>query len=145
MLRVWRLVRPTKKSGGMEVKLLPSRKRSWSEVRLAREGRSPESLLPWRARVWSWESWLRSEGRVPVRDWDRRVIEVTLLELSHDTPGHLQTSPPDVQPDGDRASLSSFIIAASSAVVKEKRVRRKRRRRRRLGGECREAILGILG
>lgn len=72
MLKVCKLGRPRKKSGGMEVKLLESRKTSWREVRLEREGMSPERELDWRARILRWVSWLRSVGRVPERDLVRR-------------------------------------------------------------------------
>lgn len=69
----------------------------------------------------SWVSWLRSDGRVPERDLEARLMEVT-NEPSQPTPVHLQKLEPD-QPEGvgERESESLVMIAASSATVGKKR------------------------
>lgn len=65
---------------------------------------------------------MRSEGRVPERDLEARLIEVTRLELSQLTPSHLQTEVPLDQPEGlERALASLDMKAASSAMAKERR------------------------
>ncbi|KAJ0810487.1 hypothetical protein HanPI659440_Chr01g0027541 [Helianthus annuus] len=80
-----------------------------------------------RDRVLSWVSWLRSEGRVPVRDLSGRFMEVTRLELSHWMPSQLQKEEVVVQVGGveERVVESFDMTAASSPVVW---VVRKRRR-----------------
>lgn len=117
---------------------MASRKSCWREERLAKEGRGPERRLRWRERVWSWERWERSEGRVPERDLEERSMEVTRLELSQFTPVQPQKDDP-VQPGGGgvREAASFDMTEASSA---EERWARRRRRRNRVfrGGIVRD-------
>lgn len=116
------------------MKLLPSRNTDSRKVRFAKVGKSPERKLLCRARVLSWESWFRSEGRFPVRDLEARLMAVTRLglELSQLIPFHEQKSVP-VQLDGagEMEAASLDMTAASSAVEKERMRRRQERRQRR--------------
>lgn len=133
MLKVCKLVRPEKKSGGMEVKLLLSRASCSRRVRLAKVGKSPERELRGTLRVLSWESWLISDGRFPVRDFEGMFMEVTRLELSQVIPSHLQKSVSLFQEGGggEREVESFAMTAASSAAAKERRRKKVRQRRRR--------------
>ena len=89
-LRVWRLVRPENAAEGTEVKLLRPRKTVWRLERSEREGSGPERALSWREREVSCERVLRSEGSVPVREREARLMVVTRFEESHLMPLHLQ-------------------------------------------------------
>lgn len=133
MLKDCKLVRPKKKSGGMEVKLLLSRLTSWRKVRLAKVGTSPERELRGTLRVLSWESWLMSDGRFPVRDLEGMFMEITRLELSQVIPSHLQKSLLLFQEDGagEREAENFAMTAASSAAAKERKRKKVRQRRRR--------------
>jgi len=85
---------------------------------LARAGTVPERKLFWMDRISRLESWGRSRGRVPERDFEFRLIEVTRPEESHLTPCHLQGCLPD-HPDGVgfKPFARLYIIDASSAVA----------------------------
>lgn len=132
MLKFCKLLRPKKKSGGMEVKLLVSRVTCSRRVRLAKVGKSPERKLRWTARLLSWESWLMSGGRVPVRDLEAMFMDVTRLDLSQFIPSHVQKSVPvQVVGAGERVLAKLCITAASSAAVKERRRKKVRQSRRR--------------
>lgn len=88
----------------------------------------PVSWLFCRERDCRLESCVISEGMVPVRDLEVRVIAVTRPEESQLTPCHLQGLLPDqVGGDGVKEADSFIMMAVSSAVVRE-RVERKRRK-----------------
>lgn len=128
MVTMERLVRPEKNLGGMDVKLLVSRKIPWRSGRSAREGKGPDSLLFCRERVLREESVLRSGGREPERDLELRLMVTTRPDL-HSMLLHLQGSGPD-QPRGvgERSFASFCITEASSAIEREKKRTRWRRR-----------------
>ena len=97
---------------------------------MAREGRGPESELPWRERVVSWVRVPRSEGKVPVRDWEAKLMEVTRLLPSQLTFFHLQQSVVEDQPLGavPKEARSLAMAAESSAYerVRKKKMKAKR-------------------
>ena len=99
-------------------------------MRLAREGRGPESESPWRERVVSWVRVPRSEGRMPVRDWEAKLMEVTRLLPSQLTFFHLQQSVVEDQPLGavPKEARSLAMAAESSAYerVRKKKMKVKR-------------------
>lgn len=72
------------------MKLLLSRIICSSRVRLARLGKSPVIEFRCSARILRFESWLRSGVRVPVNDFDGRLIAVTRFDESQVIPSHLQ-------------------------------------------------------
>lgn len=145
-LIVCKLVRPEKKSEGMEVKLLVSRKTCWREERFAKVGKGPERELRWREMDWRLESWLRVEGREPERDLEGRLMAVTRLEVSHLMPDQLQGFAP-VQSEGEveRVVANLVITAASSAEVRVRREREMKRVERGRRREFWDSIVGFLG
>ncbi|KAJ6883679.1 hypothetical protein NC652_030818 [Populus alba x Populus x berolinensis] len=118
----------------MDVKLLESKNMFCKFVKLARDGRSPESWFPCTDRDCSSERVDISGGRVPERLSFEREMEVTLdLEESHFIPCQEQKVVEDFvdQPEGNGVmELASLrMVAPSSAVAVEKR-RRKREKRK---------------
>lgn len=117
-LRVWRSVRPAKAAEGTEVKLLRPRKAVLRAERLAREGMGPEMALFWSEREVSCERELRSEGSVPVREREARLMVVTRLEESHLMPSHWQNGVVDDQSEGGgERDLRSLDMTAASSVA----------------------------
>ena len=116
------------------MKLLKSKKMYCKFVKLARDGRSPESWFPCTDRDCSSERVDISGGRVPETLSFEREMEVTLdLEESQRIPCHEQKVVEDFvdHPEGNgvKELASLRMVAPSSAVAVEKR-RRKREKRR---------------
>lgn len=115
MLKDWRLVRPERKSGGMELKAFSSRLTCSREGRFERGGNGPESLFRWRLRALRAERRLRSGGIVPERDFDERLMEVTLPEESQLMPCHLQKAGPVQVGMGGVRDLARLAITDASS------------------------------
>lgn len=75
-VRVWRLGRFPKQLLGMEEKLLESRWMCWRRL-LEKRGIGPSRLLAWSDRLVSCERVVRSEGKVPERDFEAKLTDVT--------------------------------------------------------------------
>lgn len=134
----WREGSPTRKGGDREVKALSSRKRDWREERLEKGGMGPERWLFWRERDWREERRKRSEGRVPERDLEERLMVVMWPNESQLTPCHLHGLGSDQfgGPGGlkDLESLNMMVASDEVAVVAAEVVEERERRRRRRSG-----------